>query len=83
MKAAGDELYEKLSAAGIETIYDDRDDSAGIKFNDADLLGMPVQIIIGKKNLEAGQVEIKNRATGERVTAAIDSVIEKVKEIIG
>lgn len=82
VKNFGDDLYNQLNNAGITAIYDDTDDSAGIKFNNADLMGMPVQIIIGNKNLQAGQVEIKNRETGERFVVKVEEINDKVKEIL-
>jgi len=64
--AAADRLYETLRAAGVEVLYDDRDASPGVKFADADLLGIPVQMVLGAKGLARGVVERKIRATGER-----------------
>ena len=58
-------VYDELSAAGFEVLYDDRDLSPGIKFKDADLLGCPAQVVVGKRAAE-GYVELKHRATGER-----------------
>ena len=58
-------MYEDLQQAGISVLYDDRDMRAGEKFADADLLGMPYQIIVSEKNLASGQLELKNRKTGE------------------
>lgn len=63
--AACDKLYAELKAAGIEVLYDDRDVSAGIKFSDMDLIGLPWQAILGPKNVAEGKVEWKNRKTGE------------------
>lgn len=63
--AASDALYASLNAAGVDTLYDDRDASAGEKFADMDLMGLPWQAIIGPKNAAAGLVEWKNRKTGE------------------
>jgi prolyl-tRNA synthetase len=82
VKNFADSLYDELNKAGISTLYDDTDDSAGVKFNNADLMGMPVQIIIGNKNISSGQVEIKNRETGERFTVKIDEINDKLKEIL-
>ncbi len=59
-------LYGELSEAGLEVLYDDRQARAGIKFNDADLVGIPLQIAVGKRGLVQGQVELKLRRTGER-----------------
>ncbi len=64
--AAADRLYEALTAAGKAVLYDDRDASPGVKFADADLLGIPVQLVLGGKGLARGVVERKARATGER-----------------
>jgi len=60
-----DDLYHKLLQAGVEVLYDDRDLGAGAKFADMDLIGLPWQIIIGPRSLEAKTVELKNRRTGE------------------
>jgi prolyl-tRNA synthetase len=64
---AADRLYDELTAAGVSVLYDDRlDASPGVKFADADLLGMPTQLLVGAKGLAKGIVERKDRATGER-----------------
>ncbi len=60
------ELYDKLVRDGVEVLLDDREVSAGEKFAEADLLGIPTQIIVGKKSVEGGKFEIKDRKTGER-----------------
>lgn len=62
---AAEDIYKELTAAGKEVLFDDRDERAGVKFNDADLIGIPKQIVIGERNLAQGKVEIKNRQTGE------------------
>ena len=64
--AAADDLYAKLTAAGVETLYDDRDERGGAKLAGMDLLGLPWQIIIGPRGLANGVVELKNRRTGEK-----------------
>ncbi len=79
VKNFADELYAKYQE---HTLYDDRDDSAGIKFNDADLIGIPLQVIIGNKNLQNNQVEIKYRASGERTTISVDELEAKIVEMI-
>ncbi|MBV8951893.1 MAG: proline--tRNA ligase [Actinobacteria bacterium] len=63
---AAEQLCAALEAAGLEVLYDDREASPGVKFADADLLGMPVQLVVGAKGLGRGVVEVKHRATGER-----------------
>ena len=70
--AAASKLYEDLRSAGVEVLYDDRDASAGVKFADADLIGLPTQLVVGKKGLERGVVERKDRATGDRDEVALD-----------
>lgn len=61
---SADTLYDELIAAGVAVLYDDRDDTAGVKFNDADLIGLPLRLVIGDRFLSDGLVEIKQRATG-------------------
>jgi len=76
-------IYSELSNSNIDVIYDDRNNvQAGFKFSDADLLGMPLQIIVGEKGLKENQVEIKIRATGERQKVKLDEIAEKVKELL-
>jgi prolyl-tRNA synthetase len=64
--AAADDLYAKLGAAGIDVLYDDRDESPGAKFAAMDLVGLPYQLVIGPRGLEKGVVELKERRTGTR-----------------
>ncbi len=64
--AAADGLYAKLTSAGVETLYDDRDERGGAKFATADLLGMPWQLVLGPKGLASNIVELKCRRTGEK-----------------
>jgi len=75
-------VYDELKQNGIEVLYDDRDASPGFKFNDADLLGMPVQIVIGEKKLKENKVEVKIRKTEERFDVELNEILLKVKEII-
>jgi prolyl-tRNA synthetase len=69
--ATADELYAEMTAAGVSVLYDDRDASAGVKFADADLLGMPVRLTLGAKGFQRGVVERKLRATGEQSELAL------------
>uniref|UniRef100_UPI00329723FC His/Gly/Thr/Pro-type tRNA ligase C-terminal domain-containing protein n=1 Tax=Salmonella enterica TaxID=28901 RepID=UPI00329723FC len=62
------DLYARLSSAGKDVLYDDTDQRAGGKFATADLIGLPWQVIVGPRGVAAGEVEIKNRKTGERET---------------
>ncbi|HUI30932.1 MAG TPA: proline--tRNA ligase [Candidatus Acidoferrales bacterium] len=73
-------LYGEFSKSGIEILYDDRQGiSPGFKFKDADLLGMPVQVIVGERNLKQGKIELKFRKTGERKVVAASDVLDEVK----
>lgn len=63
---ACEELYDSLKKAGVEVLYDDRDERAGVKFSTMDLIGLPYQLIVGSRGLANGVVEVKNRRTGER-----------------
>jgi prolyl-tRNA synthetase len=75
-------IYKELQADGISVLYDDRTDAqAGFKFNDADLLGMPVQVIVGEKKLKDKKVEVKIRKTGERFDVFTDDLKKKIKEL--
>jgi prolyl-tRNA synthetase len=77
-----EDLYQKLLAQGIETLLDDRDERAGIKFKDADLIGIPVQVIIGEKSLTQGKVEIKRRSNGEKSVVSVEEVLPEIKKIL-
>ena len=78
-----EKIYQDLMADGIEVLFDDRlDTSPGFKFKDADLLGMPFQIIVGEKNLANGKIEIKERKTGERTLVDVDGLMGKVQSLL-
>jgi prolyl-tRNA synthetase len=79
VRAAADALYDELQAAGLRLLYDDRDETAGVKFNDADLIGLPVRLVVGERLLGTGQVEIKRRAGGEAQKVARDEVAAAVR----
>jgi prolyl-tRNA synthetase len=76
--AAADGLYAKLQEAGIEVLYDDRDDRGGAKLASMDLIGLPWQLVVGPRGIAAGTVELKNRATGEREELSIDSALSRL-----
>jgi prolyl-tRNA synthetase len=76
--AAADALYAKLTAAGVETLYDDRDERGGAKFATMDLIGLPWQIVLGPKGLERGVVELKRRGTGERMELSVEDVVARL-----
>ena len=74
-KEVCEDLYGKLTAAGIEVLYDDTDERAGAKFSAFDLIGLPWQVIVGPRGLATGQLEVKNRKTGERQNLSPDAVL--------
>ena len=80
--AAAENIYQGLLAENIDVIIDDRDERAGVKFKDADLIGIPVRITVGQKNLASGNVEIRIRKTAVTSLCAIDKVIAEVRQII-
>ncbi len=76
------EIYELLKAEGYDVLFDDRRDAqAGFKFNDAELIGIPLQVVIAERNIKEGLVEIKIRKTGEKILIKKDELIEKLKEL--
>jgi prolyl-tRNA synthetase len=75
---AGERIYASLQAAGIETIIDDRSERAGVKFRDAELVGIPLRITVGKRSLADGVVELTDRATGETERVPVDDVVSRV-----
>jgi prolyl-tRNA synthetase len=78
--AAADGVYEQLQNAGIDTIIDDRKERPGVKFNDAELIGIPFRITIGPRGLAEGAVEVNIRATGDTETVALADVVATVVE---
>ena len=78
--AAADGLYERLNAAGIEVVYDDRDERGGVKLGSMDLIGVPWQVIIGPRGIAGGTVELKNRRTGERQDLSVESAFARLSE---
>lgn len=80
-KETAEEIYNKLLEEKVEVLYDDRIERPGVKFNDSDLIGLPIQIIVGRK-ADEGIVEIKVRKTGEREEVLIENLYTKLYEII-
>ena len=70
-RAFADGLYEELAAAGLQTLYDDRDAGPGEKFTDAELLGCPVRLTVGRRTLEAGEIEVQVRRGRESRTVPV------------
>jgi len=81
VQAAAD-LYEGLQARGIEAILDDRKERAGAKFKDADLIGVPLRIAIGKRSLEAGNVEVKWRSDAEAVMVPVSGAVDHIAKLV-
>ena len=75
---ACDDIYAKLTAAGLDVLYDDTDERAGSKFATAELIGLPWQLIVGPRGLAEGAVELKNRASGEKQSLSIDSALSQL-----
>ncbi len=75
-----DKLYNGLSQNGLDVLYDDRDERAGAKFSNMDLIGLPWQAVVGPRGAAAGEVEIKNRATGEKITLSLEDSLEKLSQ---
>lgn len=81
VRLACENILQELETAGYEVLYDDREETAGIKFNDADLIGLPLQIVVGQKNLKDGKVEIKVRRTGERIVVNVTDLLSSISDI--
>jgi prolyl-tRNA synthetase len=80
--AQADALYDELTRAGVEVLYDDRTESPGVKFADADLIGLPLRITIAAKALAAGGVELKPRDSEAKEVVPLTQVIERVKDAV-
>ena len=76
--SAGRRDLRPAQQAGVETLYDDRDERGGAKFATMDLIGLPWQLIVGPKGLEKGVVELKRRATGEREELSLESALARL-----
>jgi prolyl-tRNA synthetase len=76
--AAG-ELYSRLTAEGIEVLYDDRDETPGVKFNDADLIGLPLRLTVGGRSLKQGGVEFKRRTQPDKTLVPLSETVARVK----
>ncbi len=79
---AAAKLYEELVDAGIDVLFDDRPERPGVKFNDMDLIGFPVRIVVGKRGLESGEVELSLRRDGERRSTPIDQLVPAVQGLL-
>jgi prolyl-tRNA synthetase len=75
-------IYRELADRGIEAVLDDREERAGVKFADADLVGYPVQVVVGTRGIDAGTVDLKVRATGDRSQASLSEASDAVAELL-
>ncbi len=82
VREAAEKLYQQLLELGIEVLLDDRDERPGIKFKDADLIGIPLRVTVGARNLKEGNVELKARAGGETILVALDAVATQLQQRI-
>ena len=78
VRAAADELYQACAASGIEVLLDDRNERPGVKFADADLIGIPHRVVIGDRGLKKGVFEYKLRADGESVEVEREHILERL-----
>ena len=76
--AAADDIYARLQAAGVDVLYDDRDERGGVKLGSMDLIGLPWQLILGPRGLANGMVELKHRRTGEKQELSIDDALTRL-----
>ena len=76
-----EEAYEKLSAAGLDPLYDDRDERPGVKFSTFEIIGLPYVLVVGPKGLEKGVVELRDRKTGEKEELSLDDALNKLTSV--
>lgn len=78
-EAVAEKLYAELTAQGVEVLFDDRDERPGVKFKDADLIGLPLRLTVGERSLKNGGAELKQRDSKDSVMVPIENVVERVK----
>jgi prolyl-tRNA synthetase len=77
-----DDLYQKLSQNGLEVLLDDRDERPGVKFKDADLIGVPIRVTVGAKGLQKGIVEVRKRLGGETADVSLADAAQKIQSLV-
>ncbi len=82
VREAAEELYQQLLAANIEVLLDDRDERPGIKFKDADLIGIPLRVTVGARNLKEGNVELKIRNSGAMSMVPLDDITPQLQQLV-
>ena len=83
MAGVAEQLHADLSGAGLEVLYDDRDERPGVKFKDADLLGLPLRVTVGSRVVKDGVVEIRRRRTGEEIAVSPGEVVGRIRGLLG
>ena len=82
VKDAAEKVYSALLHDGVDVLIDDRAETAGVKFKDSDLLGIPIQVTVGQRSLKEGKVEIKNRNSGERISIMVEEVSGEIAALL-
>jgi prolyl-tRNA synthetase len=82
LRGAADKLYEDLQHSGIDALLDDRDERPGVKFKDADLIGIPLRVTIGPKGLERGLIELRTRRDGTTEEVPLSEAVNKIEAIL-
>ncbi|MFO8009569.1 MAG: proline--tRNA ligase [Dehalococcoidia bacterium] len=83
VSGVGEGLLAELEEAGYEVLYDDREESAGVKFNDADLMGIPVRVVVSPRNIKQGSAELRMRSSDEAEMVPLERVRERIGEMLG
>jgi len=83
VRETGENVYQELLKFGVEAVLDDRDERPGVKFKDADLVGYPLRVTVGSKTLANGEVELRDRKTGEVQLVKVGELASRVQGIIG
>jgi prolyl-tRNA synthetase len=80
--AVAEKIYDDLIQAGVEVLFDEREERPGVKFKDADLLGMPLRVTVGGRGVKEGVAELKERATGKEQKIPLEKVVKAVEEFL-
>jgi prolyl-tRNA synthetase len=82
LRETAEQLYQELQEASLEVFYDDREEAPGVKFKDADLIGIPLRVTLGEKNLKKGLIEIRKRKTGETLLVNREEAVARIRELV-
>ena len=83
VRETADHLYAELTRAGLEVLYDDRDEKPGVKFKDADLIGIPVRVVVSQRGLSNGQIELKLRTEKDATHVSVSDAVDAIKGMLG